>query len=171
MFGTDEPPAYLSVPINGPPDVYIMLPGNQVVSSSQNNKKNLSFFKKNVQILYIPIFLQIKFLFSFQQVYFLQVLKLWMYADDKRLGLGIKSSTDHELLQNVLNNIYPHKNINVKKKSQVPIQKCRPIKVVRSENKAKSAFPVFRVCWKCWISIPSTFSQFQLGNVFLLFSC
>jgi hypothetical protein len=49
------------------------------------------------------------------------------------------------------------------KKGQVPTQKCQPIKMVRSENKAKSAFPVFRALW---ILITSTFSQFQLGYVF-----
>jgi hypothetical protein len=41
--------------------------------------------------------------------------------------------------------------------------------------KAKSAFPVFRVCWKCWISIPSIFSQFQFdfnaGILWTLATC
>jgi hypothetical protein len=63
-----------------------------------------------------------------------------------------------------LQNTYvPPQKHKCEKKGQVPIQKCRPIKMVRSENKAKSAFQVFRALW---ILITSTFSQFQLGYVF-----
>lgn len=60
-----------------------------------------------------------------------QNLKLWMYADDKRLGLAIKSSTDHELLQNVLNNIYQWCQAN---KLVLNVNKCKVITYHHKKN-------------------------------------